>query len=108
MLEVGFETTFALNKAGGEKAQCTQKSTHAHLLSSNPSSCHALIFHPHEQEGIFVGLDPDAFEVIESWATLPGALKTAIVSIVRSHNPPDDCRYSYPSEANTDAKGGAR
>lgn len=103
VLEVGVETTLAPNDDGAESAACTQKSTHA--LRPPPdqrascSSClrgaatdraekdnhEALLFYPHDTEGKCIELDAEAFEVIESWASLPDALKTAVVSIVRSN-----------------------
>lgn len=131
VLEVGFETTFAANKDGGESVPCTQKCTHASpaLLPDQPSRCinclnkqerdkakketyDALLFYPRGPTGRCVELDAEAFEVMEAWATLPATLKTAVVSIVRSHHPSDSPRDPgidpLPSESNSDAKGGAR
>ena len=103
MLEVGVEPALSPNKDGAKSASCTQKSTHA--VRPPPDQClyrasclrdavadrdgkdnyEALIFYPHDTGGKCVELDAEAFEVIESWEALPDALKTAIVSIVRSN-----------------------
>ena len=131
VLEVGFETTFAANKDGGESTPCTQKCTHAPLalLPDQSSRCidclkkhgrdrtekdtyDAFLFYPRDLEGRCVELDAEAFEVIEAWAHLPATLKTAVVSIVRSKHPSgspgDPGTDPLPSESNIDAKGGAR
>jgi hypothetical protein len=43
-----------------------------------------IIYYPHDLEGKYIERDAECFEVIEAWPDLPGSLKSAILSIVRS------------------------